>query len=81
MTIEGAKLIITTGREAYSAAPECKDVIIKVMQPLISAVEGEFSLLGLGDIVIPGIFVAILLTFRRSTGGSAGFTRSLRRLS
>jgi minor histocompatibility antigen H13 len=31
-----------------------------------------FSMLGLGDIVIPGIFVALLLRFDRSPGRGAG---------
>jgi minor histocompatibility antigen H13 len=43
-----------------------------VMQPLVAAVEGEFSLLGLGDIVIPGIFVAILLRFDAVQAGVKG---------
>ena len=72
MTVEGAKAIITAGREAYAASPECKDLVAKVMQPLVKAVEGEFSLLGLGDIVIPGIFVAILLRFDAVRAGIKG---------
>ncbi len=72
MTVEGAKLIIAAGRSAYATAPECKEVVSKVMQPLVAAVEGEFSLLGLGDIVIPGIFVAILLRFDAVQAGVKG---------
>ena len=72
MTVEGAKLVIAAGRSAYATAPECKEVVSKVMQPLVAAVEGEFSLLGLGDIVIPGIFVAILLRFDAVQAGVKG---------
>ena len=72
MTLEGAKAVITAGRDGYTTNPVCKDVVSKVMQPLVAAVEGEFSLLGLGDIVIPGIFVAILLRFDAVQAGIKG---------
>lgn len=74
MTIEGAKAVITAGREGILANKEeaCGEYVNKVMQPLVSAVEGEFSLLGLGDIVIPGIFVAILLRFDAVQAGIKG---------
>jgi len=41
----------------------CTKIITTVMAPLKNAVEGKQSLLGLGDIVIPGLFVAILHRF------------------
>ncbi len=41
----------------------CAELVFKVMTPIRHLCEGEFSLLGLGDIVIPGLFVAILLRF------------------
>lgn len=41
----------------------CFSALSKVVSPLRSTVEGDMSLLGLGDIVIPGLFVSILLRF------------------
>jgi hypothetical protein len=72
MTAEAAKTIIAAGRAGVVANKECGEFIGKVMQPLIGAVEGEFSLLGLGDIVIPGIFIAILLRFDAVQAGIKG---------
>jgi minor histocompatibility antigen H13 len=34
-----------------------------VLPDVVNGVKGEFSLLGLGDIVIPGLFVALLLRY------------------
>ena len=36
---------------------------MQVLPDLVNDVKGEFSLLGLGDIVIPGMFVALLLRY------------------
>jgi len=44
-------------------ARQCSKVIATVVTPLKHAVDGKHSLLGLGDIVIPGLFVAILHRF------------------
>ena len=35
----------------------------QVLPDVVNGVKGEFSLLGLGDIVIPGLFVALLLRY------------------
>jgi minor histocompatibility antigen H13 len=37
-----------------------------VLPDVLNEVKGEFSLLGLGDIVIPGLFVALLLRYDAS---------------
>ena len=50
-----------TGGSALGDA--CVIALSKVVGPLRSTVEGDMSLLGLGDIVIPGLFVSILLRF------------------
>ena len=38
-------------------------VILFILLPFLLPIQGQFSLLGLGDIVIPGLFVALLLRF------------------
>lgn len=66
------------------------DAPIKVVFPknltacIFSGDALEFSMLGLGDIVIPGIFIALLLRFdreraeeKKSTGGNAYFLSSM----
>lgn len=54
----------------------------QVLPDVLEGVKGEFSLLGLGDIVIPGLFVALLLRYdataaqvRTTTCMTAGFPR------
>lgn len=37
--------------------------MLQVLPDVVNGVKGEFSLLGLGDIVIPGLFVALLLRY------------------
>lgn len=49
--------------EPKDLARNCTKVMGNVVRPLKEAVEGKQSLLGLGDIVIPGLFVAILHRF------------------
>ena len=49
--------------EPKDYARNCTKVMSNVIRPLKEAVEGKQSLLGLGDIVIPGLFVAILHRF------------------
>jgi minor histocompatibility antigen H13 len=39
-----------------------------VLPDVLNEVKGEFSLLGLGDIVIPGLFVAMLLRYDATEG-------------
>jgi hypothetical protein len=65
---------LTVGREsvAFKTETNCTSIVNKVMQPLRVVAEGEFSLLGLGDIVIPGLFVAILLRFDAVQAGITG---------
>lgn len=67
-TMETAKAALTASRNSiaendFLKVDECAMAIAKIMAPIRIACEGEFSLLGLGDIVIPGLFVAILLRF------------------
>lgn len=54
------------GTDVMVTVAKSFDGPIKLLFPRIMAAEGikaEFSLLGLGDIVIPGLFVALLLRF------------------
>jgi len=60
--------------DAIKTEANCTSIIQKVMNPIRVCVEGEFSLLGLGDIVIPGLFVAILLRFDAMQAGVRGLT-------
>jgi len=48
---------------ASQVQTNCTRVVSSITRPLENAIKGEYSLLGLGDIVIPGMFVAILLRF------------------
>ena len=41
------------------------DVPIKLLFPRFSGEDKPFSMLGLGDIVIPGLYVALMLRFDR----------------
>ena len=43
--------------------------------------KGKFGLLGLGDVVLPGLFVALLLRFDASVAGTEGgcLTKSFRK--
>lgn len=56
----GTDVMITV---AKSFDGPIKILIPRVLPDLANGVKGEFSLLGLGDIVIPGLFVALLLRY------------------
>ena len=58
--------------ESLKNENNCTSIVSKVMSPLSIVMEGEFSLLGLGDIVIPGLFIAILLRFDAVQAGVTG---------
>jgi len=60
--------------EAIKSEANCTSIVQKVMSPIRVCLEGEFSLLGLGDIVIPGLFVAILLRFDAVQAGVKGLS-------
>lgn len=61
VSLETASSVLSYARNTTIEA--CLPKVNSIVGPLKSAVEGEFSLLGLGDIVIPGLFIAILLRF------------------
>jgi hypothetical protein len=60
---DAAANMLTYARNTTLIPSDCNSIVNIVTSPLKSSVDGEFSLLGLGDIVIPGLFVAILLRF------------------
>mmetsp|Transcript_32005 Transcript_32005/g.90833 ORF Transcript_32005/g.90833 Transcript_32005/m.90833 type:complete len:374 (+) Transcript_32005:157-1278(+) len=59
------------------------DAPIKLLFPRISAVDGrQFSMLGLGDIVVPGLFVALMLRYdvqqdKNSVKGGSSYFHSV----
>jgi hypothetical protein len=74
-TVAYAKDALLIRRElvdAIKTEANCTSIVQKVISPIRVCVEGEFSLLGLGDIVIPGLFVAILLRFDAVQAGVTG---------
>lgn len=58
--------------DLFKADANCTSIVQKVMAPINVVMKGEFSLLGLGDIVIPGFFVSILLRFDAVNAGIKG---------
>lgn len=68
-----AAAAILKAKQAATLEPKdfsrnCTKIIGTIMTPLKHAYEGKQSLLGLGDIVIPGLFVAILHRFDAVVG-------------
>jgi len=65
------------GTEVMVTVAKSFDAPIKLLFPKnVFAAEFQFSMLGLGDIVIPGLFIAFLLRFDKRTVKKAGASKA-----